>query len=151
MHSDATTVSEYVDSLAEPRRTEVRRTLDFVRTALPEGLEEAMDYGMITWSVPLDVEPSTYNGKPLMFAGLASQKNHISLYLMTLYSGAAISEDEFRARWAGAKRLNLGKSCIRYVTVDDLDVGLIQEVLQTASMPEFIAAHNQVRAQRRST
>lgn len=150
MHSDASTVTDYVLSLDEPRRSEVERTLDIVRPALPEGLVEAMDYGMITWSVPLATQPDTYNGKPLMFGGLASQKSAISLYLTTLYVGVPIGEEEFRSRWAGAKKLNMGRSCLRYKSVDDLDVELIVETLQGATLDDVIAAYDRVRVERRS-
>lgn len=149
MHSDAATVTDYVLSLPEPRRSEIERTLEIVRPALPEGLAESMDYGMITWSVPLTVEPDTYNGKPLMFGALASQKNTISLYLMTIYTGMPMTEDEFRMRWAGPKKLNMGRSCVRYKAVDDLDVPLIVESLQVP-VQMFIAAVNESRHTRRS-
>ena len=149
MHSDAATVTDYVLSLPEPRRSEIERTLEIVRPAPPEGLAESMDYGMITWSVPLTVEPDTYNGKPLMFGALASQKNTISLYLMTIYTGMPMTEDEFRMRWAGPKKLNMGRSCVRYKAVDDLDVPLIVESLQVP-VQTFIAAVNESRQTRRS-
>lgn len=139
MHSDAATVTDYVLSLSEPRRSEIERTLDIVRPALPDGLAETMDYGMITWSVPLAIEPDTYNGKPLMYCSLASQKKSISLYLMTIYAGVPMTEEAFRTRWAGAKRLNMGRSCVRFTTVDDIDVPLIGEALQVP-LDTFIAA-----------
>lgn len=142
MHSDAVSVEEYLDDLAERRRTQVQLTLDAVRPHLPEGLEEAMDFGMITWAVPLTVVPETYNGKPLMFGGLASQKNHISLYLMPLYAGVPISEEEFRSRWSGRKRLNMGKSCVRFKDIDDIDVPLIQQVLDATTLQDFIDAYH---------
>lgn len=145
MHSDAATVAEYVDSLDEPRRGQIQQVLDAVRPHLPDGLEEGMAYGMITWSIPLSVKPDTYNGKPLMFGGLASQKNHISLYLTNLYVGVPIAEDEFRARWAGAKKLNMGKSCVRFRSVDDIDVDLIQQVLDSSTVADVVAAYEAAR------
>lgn len=138
VHSDATTVEQYLAGLDPDRRIEMQRTLDAVRGSLPDGLEEAMDYGMITWSVPLSVKPDTYNGKPLMFAALASQKRHISLYLMPLYAGTPLAEGEFRERWAGAKRPNMGKSCVRYRSVDEIDLPLIEEVVGGVSVDEFV-------------
>lgn len=149
MHSDAATVDEYLESLDEPRRGEMQRVLDAVRPHLPAGIDEAMDFGMITWSVPLSVQPDTYNGKPLMFAALASQKQYISLYLMSLYSGTPVDEESFRERWDGAKRLNMGKSCVRFRSVDDIDVPLIQEVLDAASVESFVEAYNNVMDRRR--
>lgn len=149
MHSDAQTVAAYLDSLEPARREEIERTLQFVREALPEGLEESMDYGMISWSIPLSTKPDTYNGKPLSFAALASQKQNISLYVMPLYAQVPFSEEEFRSRWAGAKKLNMGRSCVRYKSVDDIDVPLIEQALDV-SLPEFIEAYDAVRVGRRT-
>ncbi len=150
MRSEAASVEEYLDSLDESRSAQMRRTLAFVRPALPVGLAETMDYGMITWSIPLSVAPDTYNGKPVTFAALASQKNTISLYLMGLYAGVPFGEDEFRTRWSGARKLNMGKSCIRYRSVDDLDVTLIEEVLRGTTVQDFLDRYEQVRVQRRT-
>ena len=145
MQSDAATVEEYLDSLPEDRREEMQAVLDIVRPHLPEGVVEAMEYGMITWAVPLEVLPNTYNGKPLMYGGLASQKHKISLYLMSLYAEAPISEAEFRARWAGAKRLDMGKSCVRFKSVADIDVPLITEALSGVTLDEYVERYNSIR------
>jgi len=149
MQSDADTVVEYLNSLPEDRRAEMQAALDIVRPHLPEGIEERMDFGMITWPVPLAILPNTYNGKPLMYGGLASQKHKISLYLMSLYAGAPISEEEFRERWAGAKRLDMGKSCVRFKSVSDIDVPLITETLSGVTLEEYVENYNRVRTQRR--
>ncbi len=150
MHSDAATVDEYLQSLPADRREQVELLLDSIRPAMPEGLHEEMGFGMINWVVPLDVEPDTYNGKPLMFAALASQKRHLSLYLMPLYSGATIDEDEFRDRWQGAKKLNMGRSCVRFSKVSDIDLDLILESIRGVSMAEFVDHYRSVRARRTS-
>ncbi len=84
---------------------------------------------MITWVVPLDVHPDTYNKAPLSYVGLAAQKNYSSLYLMSLYAGASMGEDEFRARWSAPRKLDMGKSCVRFRAVSDLDLDLIREVV----------------------
>ena len=149
MHSDAATVEEYLESLPEDRRAEMQAVLDIVRPHLPEGVEERMDFGMITWSVPLEILPDTYNGKPLMYGGLASQKHKISLYLMSLYAGAPISEEEFRERWNGAKKLDMGKSCVRFKSVADIDVPLITETLSGVTMEEYVEKYNSIRTERR--
>lgn len=139
MQSGATTVDEYLAELPDGRRGEMEQVLALVRAHLPEGLSEEMGFGMITWVVPLTVVPDTYNGKPLMYAALASQSRHISLFLMTLYSGAAMTEEEFRERWAGQRKLNMGRSCVRFATVDDIDTGLIAEVIDGVSVDQFVA------------
>lgn len=145
--SDASSVAEYLDGLPVNRREQVELLLDAIRPALPEGLEEEMGFGMINWVVPLAVEPNTYNGKPLMFAALASQKRYISLYLMTVYAGSKIDEEQFRARWQGGKKLNMGRSCVRFTKVEDLDLPLILESIRAVSMDDFVSNYRAARGE----
>ena len=110
--SSATTPDEYIASLPDDRRQAVAAVRDVVRDNLPEGFEEGMQYGMIAWYVPLERFPDTYNGQPLGLAGLASQKQYISLYLLSVY-GDTDTERWFKERYAATgKRLNMGKSCL---------------------------------------
>lgn len=149
MQSDATTVDDYLDQLPPDRREEIETLLAAIRPAMPEGLSEEMGFGMINWVVPLDREPDTYNGKPLMFAALASQRQYISLYLMTIYSGSTLNEETFRVRWQGAKKLNMGRSCVRFKKVDDLDLDLILEAIQGVTVDEFIDVYRRERESRK--
>lgn len=149
MQSDAATVDEYLETIPPERGEQLRELLDEIRPHLPEGLVEEMAYGMITWSVPLERAPDTYNGKPLAFAALASQKNYMSLYLMTVYSGGAMTEEVFRERWSGPKKLNMGKSCVRFTNVSDLDLDLITEVLDAVSVDDFVEGYQATMASRR--
>ena len=105
-----------------------------------------MGFGMINWVVPLAVVPDTYNGKPLSYAALASQKNYVSLYLMTIYGSGG--EEEFRAQWQGAKKLNMGKSCVRFTSVADIDLELIKATLDRVSMADYIATYETTRSLR---
>ncbi|MDQ1250017.1 MAG: hypothetical protein QG597_4394 [Actinomycetota bacterium] len=148
MHSDATTVEEYLQTIPPERGEQLRQVLDEIRPHLPEGLSEEMSYGMITWVVPLEREPDTYNGRPLTYAALASQKQYMSLYLMTVYGGA-MTEEEFRARWSGPKKLNMGKSCVRFKDVSELDFGLINEVLDAVSVDAFVDTNRELQADRK--
>jgi len=150
MRSDATTVKEYLAELEPSRRDQMQLTLAVIRPHLPSGLDEGMGFGMITWSVPLSIKPDTYNGQPLMFAALASQKRHMSLYLTNLYAGVPMTEEQFRDRWDGAKRLDMGKSCVRYRTVADIDLPLIQEVLDGVSIGQFVEHYEDVVERRRT-
>ncbi len=109
-----------------------------VGAAMPEGFVETMGHGMITWVVPLDVAPKTYNGKPLMLAGLAAQKNYSTLHLMPLYSGVVMSEADFRARWSAARAPDLGKGCLRFRSAADLDLGLVAEVVSACTVERFV-------------
>ncbi|MCB0916170.1 MAG: DUF1801 domain-containing protein [Actinobacteria bacterium] len=149
MQSDATTVDDYLEQLPPDRREQIEALLETIRPAMPEGLSEEMGFGMINWVVPLDREPDTYNGKPLMFAALASQRQHISLYLMTIYSGSTLDEETFRARWQGAKKLNMGRSCVRFKKVDDLDLDLILESISGVTVDEFVEVYRRERESRK--
>jgi hypothetical protein len=100
-----------------------------------------MDYGMITWAVPLSVYADTSNGRPLAYAALAAQKRYNSLYLLAACScvGGRADADEIARRWSGAKPLKMGKSCIRFREAADLDLELIAEVLRQWTVEEFVA------------
>lgn len=145
MQRSADTVDAYLAELPPDRAEVVAEVRALVRDALPEGYEEGMGFGMITWSVPLAVYPDTYNKQPLMYVSLGSQNNHVSLYLMCAYAGAGIGEDEIRARWSGGKPLNMGKSCVRFKALGDLDLPLLREVIAQHSVEDFVeiakAAH----------
>jgi hypothetical protein len=84
MRSNAASVEEYVSALPDDRRVTIERVRDVILENLPKGYEEAMNWGMITYQVPLETYPDTYNGQPLMYAALASQKNHMAVYLTAI-------------------------------------------------------------------
>ena len=83
--SEAKTVEEYLDELADDRRATLEAVRDVVRANLPDGYEETVQFGMISYVVPLERYPKTYNRQALQYAGIASQKNYVSLYLMNVY------------------------------------------------------------------
>ena len=143
--SSAPTVEEYLSELALERRDAMETILDLVRANLPDGYGEAMNWGMISWEVPLARYPDTYNKQPLMYAALASQKNYMSLYLMSVYT---CSEDKawFETRYkASGKRLNMGKSCVRFKRVDDLPLDLIAETIASTTVEEYISRYESAR------
>ena len=86
MQSDAESVEEYIAGLPDDRRAAISTVRDRINAHLPEGYVEQMDWGMISWIVPLETKPDTYNGKPLRYVALASQKHHMAVYLMGLYT-----------------------------------------------------------------
>jgi len=148
MHSDAATVEEYLAALPESRRTPVAAVRDVVNSHLPEGYEERMDWGMITWVVPLEDYPSTHNKRPLCYAGLASQKHHMSIYLMGLYSDGP-EEAWFRAQYAErGMRLDMGKSCFRVGSLDGVPLDVLGEAIAKIEVGEFIARYEAARAAR---
>jgi hypothetical protein len=141
--SDAATPDAYLRELPPDRAAQLAAVRAVVNASIPAGFEEAMGFGMIVWQVPLEVVPVTYNRKPLMYAGLAAQKNYSSLYLMALYAGRTMTEEEFRARWSAPRRLDLGKACVRFRTAEDLDLQLIGEVIGGCSRDDFVATAQQ--------
>ena len=85
MKSSATTVDEYLEELTPERREAVSAVRDVVLANLPDGYEETIDFGMIAYVVPLKRYPKTYNGHPLSYAGIASEKSYVSVHLMNIY------------------------------------------------------------------
>ena len=150
MRSDAATVEQYLSELPESRREAIEKVRDVVLANLPEGYEEAMNWGMITYQVPLKTHPDTYNGKPLMYAALASQKNHMSVYLTGIYMDDQARQG-FESKYkATGKRYDVGKSCVRFKKLEDLPLPLIGESVGSLSVEDFVARVESVRAKPRS-
>ena len=138
MTSKAATVEEYLAELPEDRREAISAVRDVVRKNLPNGYEEGMQYGMIGYVVPLERYPVTYNSQALAYAALASQKNHMSLYLMSIYSDKA-AERWFVDRYhASGKRLDMGKSCVRFKKLEDLPIDLVGDAIAHTPVGQFI-------------
>jgi hypothetical protein len=145
MQSDADSVEAYLAELPEDRREIVAAVRSVVLEHLPPGFEEGMQYGMIGYYVPLERYPETYNGWPLGVAALASQKRHLSLYLMGIYGDDGESS-WFRERWGETgKKLDMGKSCVRFKRLDDLALDVVGEAIARTSMDDFIAAYERSR------
>lgn len=112
---------------------------------LSPGYEEGMQYGMIGYFVPLDLHPDTYNGQPLSVATLASQKNYISLYLLGVCYDPE-TELWFKERFkASGKRLDMGKSCLRFRRLDDLPLEVIGEAISRVSPEDLIERYKAAR------
>ena len=143
--SSATTVDAYLAELPAERRAVVSAVRDAVRRHLPEGYEEAMAFGMIGYGIPLSRYPDTYNKQPLAYVAIAAQKNYYSLYVMSAYTG---SEDErdIKAAFAKAgKKLDMGKSCIRFKRVEDIPLEEIGRVIGRTPPDAYIARYEAVR------
>ncbi|MER5261639.1 DUF1801 domain-containing protein [Actinosynnema sp. NPDC002837] len=137
VRSKAGTVEEYLAELPEDRRSTVSAVRDVILANLPAGYVEGVQWGMITYSVPLEVSGKTYNGQPLGYVSLASQKNHVSLYLMGVYGER---EQEFRAEFeATGRKLDMGKSCVRFKRLDDLPLDLIGREVARQGVDDFVA------------
>lgn len=96
---------------------------------------------MIAYEVPLALCPKTYNGQPLMYAALASQKNHMAVYLCGLYCGVPGVKDDFLAATErSGRKLDMAKACIRFRRLEDLDLDAVGEAIAAVSAEAFIAA-----------
>jgi len=137
--SSAKTIDEYLAELTDDRREAIAAVRAVVLEHLPEGYEEAMAWGMIAYQVPLDVYPDTYNGKPLLYAALANQKRHMAVYLTAIYMDDASREEFERDYAATGKRMDLGKSCVRFRRLDDLPLDLIGRAIARMPVAEFVA------------
>ena len=138
MRSDAETVEDYLDSLPDDRHEAVSRVREVILANLPDGYEEVMNWGMITYQVPLETYPDTYNKKPLMYAALASQKHHMAVYLTSVWAAPG-RLDEFREAYvATGKKLDMGKSCVRFKKLDDLPLELIGTTIAAVGVDDFV-------------
>ena len=145
MQSKVKTVQEYLSDLPNERLEAIEAVRDVILDNLPDGFEEAMNWGMITYQVPLSRYPDTYNKQPLMMAALASQKNHMAVYLTGVYANDE-SRDKFTAAYKDTgKRMDMGKSCVRFRRLDDLPIELIGEAIAEHSVDEFIDLTEQAR------
>lgn len=139
MRSDAATVEAYLEELPPERREMVSAVRDVIQRHLPEGYVESLRWGMISYEVPLETYRDTYNGQPLNYAALASQKQYVSLYLMNIYGDEALRERFEEAYRATGKRLDVGKSCVRFRKLDDLPLDLVAEMIAAVSVQEYVA------------
>lgn len=141
MQSKAATVAEYLESLPEDRRAAISVVREVVLANLPPGYAEGMGYGMIGYSVPHSLYPRGYHcdpKQPLPYASLASQKNHMSLYLCTVY-GDPEQDDWFRTEFQRAgKRLDMGKSCVRFKKLADLPLDVIGAAIARVPVQAYI-------------
>lgn len=138
MQSTAKTVEEYISSLPAGRREAIAAVRGVILQNLPKGYREGMQWGMITYCVPLEAYPDTYNKQPLGYVALASQKNYMSVYLMAAYVG---SEQEKKLRddykKAGMK-LDFGKSCLRFKNLDGILLDTVGEIVASLPMDKYI-------------
>jgi hypothetical protein len=142
--SRATTVEEYLESLPEDRRAVVAAVRKVILKNLPKGYQESMNWGVVSYEVPLSRYPTTYNKQPLMYAGLAAQKNYFAVYVMAACSPEL--EAWFRAEFKKAgKKLDMGKCCVRFRKLDDLPLDVIGQLIARVPPEKYIAYYEATR------
>ncbi|HEX6375705.1 MAG TPA: DUF1801 domain-containing protein [Allosphingosinicella sp.] len=144
--SKAPTPEAYLAELPPERAAMVSRLRDLINANLPDGYVERMSWGMIGWEVPLDRYRNTYNGQPLVYAGLAAQKNHTALYLNCVYASEERTE-RMRAAWAATgRKLDMGKSCLRFKHAEEVAEDVLAEAIRSIPVERFIAEYEAGRA-----
>src|SRR5437763_10006869 len=135
----APTVTSYLASLPAERKRAITAVRTLIKKHLPKGYKEAFAYGMIAYSVPLSIYPHTYNKQPLMYIALASKKNYMALHLCHAYGMPALRKNlETRFKKAG-KKLDMGKGCLRFKQLDDLELPAVAEVIAAVPMKDYVA------------
>ena len=147
MTSKAKTVKQYLAELPADRREALQAVRAVILKNLPKGYAEGMQYGAIGYHVPHSIYPPGYHcdpNQPLPIAGLASQKNHMSISLMCVYADAE-HEAWFREAWAKTgKKLDMGKSCVRFRRIDDVPLKVIGQAIKRVPVKKFIAYYESV-------
>lgn len=144
MTSGATTPDEYLSSLPEDRRAALSAVREVILANLPEGFEEGMQYGMIGYYVPHRLFPDGYHcnpKEPLPFAGLASQKGHMSFYACHVYGDEEIQRWFVEAWAAAGKKLDMGKACVRFKRLADVPLEVVGQLVAQKSLEEYVAAY----------
>ena len=147
-----TTVAAYLASLTPEKRAVIEEARAFVRKHLPKGYAEFMNWGVINWGIPLDEFSDTYNGQPLCYVGLGAQKNYNSLYLMGTYNS---SNGEYTSPFSekllvdafkkAGKRLDMGKCCLHFKELDDIELTSVAKVIAMSTPKEYLAYYKRVK------
>ena len=148
MNYDVSSIDEYIDALEEDRRKIIEKIYKILKEHLPKGFKEAFQYQMISFVVPLSTYPKGYlnrKDEPLPFISLASQKHHIAIYHYGIYSNQNLLDwAQNRYKEMTGRKLDMGKSCLRFKKMDEIPYTFIEELAEKMSVEEFIASIEQV-------
>ena len=142
------TVDEYIAEQPAERRAVVSAVRDLVRRNLPKGYVETTNGKFINYEVPLERYPKTYNGQPLAYVAFAPQKNYYALYLMGVYQNEKVQKDLAASFKRSGKKLDMGKSCLRFKKLEDLDVEAVARAIASTPPEKFIADYEAARGGR---
>lgn len=146
--SKAKTVKEYLEEQPVDRRKEIAKVRSVVRKNLPKGYREGMNCGMISYEIPLETYPDTYNKQPLGYASLAAHKNYNTLYLLGAYADPELRRRLEDAFDESGLRMDMGKSCLHFRKADDLPLDAIGEVIGALPPEAMIARYEAARKKR---
>jgi hypothetical protein len=131
--SKETTPAAYLASLPPERRKVIAAVRAVVKKHLPKGYVETMNWGMLSYEIPLSRYPDTYNKQPLMYMALAAQKNNYALYMTGVSGDKALMGRLAAAYKAAGKKVDMAKSCLRFKTLEELPLDVIGDI--AASTP----------------
>lgn len=143
--SFAKTPQEYLLSLPEDRRAVVEAVRGLILENLPPGYVETMNWGMLSYEIPLSTYPKTYNGQPLSYIGMAAQKNNYALYLMAVYANPLLLQRLQDAYTRVNKKLDMGKSCLRFKKLEDLLQPAIAETIAAVPVKKYLEVYEKSR------
>ena len=141
VQSSAKTVAAYLKELDPERRTTITPVLQCLRKNIREGFVESMNWGMISYEVPLSVFSDTYNGKPLLYCSVAAQKRHYAVYLMNVYAGSRYLDLLEAGYEKAGLKLKMGKCCVRFTNLDQVHLPTIGKVVRACSVNQWVRIH----------
>ena len=143
------TPAAYLSSLPPEHRKVIAAVRSVIKKRLPKGYVETMNFGMLSYEIPLSRYPDTYNKQPLMYLALAAQKNNYALY-MTGVSGDKVLMARLAAAYKVAgKKLDMGKSCLRFDRLEDLPLDVIGDIVAATPVERRIAAAEAARRKKK--
>ncbi len=139
-------VPEFLAELPDDRREMMRKVIDLVRRNMPRGYEEIMYCGMPTWQIPLEKYPDTHNRQPLAYLSVGAQKNHCALYMMGAYIEPEQGAKLRAAFEAAGKKFDMGKSCLRFRKLEDLELDAVAKAIASTPPKRYIELYEAVQA-----
>jgi Domain of unknown function (DU1801) len=122
-------ISAFLDALPPERCRDIQRVRSLVRRHLPTGYEEVISRNMLVYQVPLERYSDTYNGHPLWYVALASEKSYLSLHLLPVYGDRLLAQQLAEGFRKAGKKLDMGKACIHFKTADDLALDVLGQIV----------------------
>lgn len=147
-NAKAKSVADYLANLTPDRRSMLGKLRKLIKQHLPKGYKESFNWGAIVYEVPLSVYPTTYNGQPLTYAALAATKAGGSVHLMCAYGNPKNTQVLVDGFKRAGKKLDMGKACIRFRTIDDLDLDSIATVVASTPLEKYVAFAESVRTRK---
>lgn len=143
--SRPTTVDGYLESLPAEKRDVIAAARKLVRANIPKGYAEFMNWGVISWGIPLSEFSNTYNGQPLCYVALGANKHNVSLHLMGCYANpkqTAFLKDEFKK---AGKKFDMGKACLHFKTLDDLELKSLGKVIGSVTPGQYLEMYKRLK------